>query len=108
MRISPSRGSAEHTATSDTKMCADFIGIGPMGTPISHNILKAGFPLTAYGRYPAQTAPFAALGAPMGSGCAVVARKSDGAFMMMGQAAEEPEAVLGPGACLKGPTRDRR
>lgn len=87
---------------SESKLRVGFIGIGAMGTPISHNILKAGFPLMVYDRFPAQTAPFAALGVPVGSSCADVARKSDVVFTMIGQVAEELEAVLGSGGVLEG------
>lgn len=87
---------------SDTKLRVGFIGIGAMGTPISHNILRAGFPLTVYDRFPAQTDPFTALGVPVGSSCADVTRRSDVVFTMIGQVAEELEAVLGPGGVLEG------
>ena len=86
----------------DTKIRVGFIGIGAMGTPISHNLLKAGFPLTVYDRFAAQTEPFAALGVPVGASCADVARKCDVVFTMIGQVAEELEAVLGPGGVLEG------
>ncbi len=87
---------------SDAKLRVGFIGIGAMGTPISHNLLKAGFPLTVYDRFPAQTDPFAALGVPVASSCADLARKCDVVFTMIGQVAEELEAVLGPGGVLEG------
>jgi 3-hydroxyisobutyrate dehydrogenase-like beta-hydroxyacid dehydrogenase len=87
---------------SEKKLRVGFIGIGAMGTPISHNILKAGFPLTVYDRFPAQTAPFAALGVPVASSCADVARKVDVVFTMIGQVAEELHAVLGPEGVLEG------
>lgn len=87
---------------SESRLRVGFIGIGAMGTPISHNILKAGFPLMVYDRFPAQTAPFAARGVPVGSSCADVARKSDVVFTMIGQVAEELEAVLGPDGVLAG------
>jgi 3-hydroxyisobutyrate dehydrogenase-like beta-hydroxyacid dehydrogenase len=87
---------------SDAKLRVGFIGIGAMGTPISHNLLKAGFPLMVYDRFPAQTEPFAALGVPVASSCADLARKCDVVFTMIGQVAEELEAVLGPGGVLEG------
>ena len=87
---------------SDAKLRVGFIGIGAMGTPISHNLLKAGFPLTVYDRFPAQTDPFAALGVPVASSCADLVRKCDVVFTMIGQVAEELEAVLGPGGVLEG------
>src|SRR3972149_6085622 len=79
---------------SDAKLRVGFIGIGAMGTPISHNLLKAGFPLTVYDRFPAQTEAFAALGVPVASSCADLARKSDVVFTMIGQVAEGLEAVV--------------
>jgi len=87
---------------SEKSLRVGFIGIGAMGAPISHNILKAGFPLTVYDRFPAQTDPFAALGVPVGSSCADVARKVDVVFTMIGQVAEELHAVLGPEGVLEG------
>lgn len=79
-----------------------FIGIGAMGTPMANNILKAGFPLTVYDRLPARTEGFADRGVPVASGCAEVARRSDVVITMIGQVAEELEAVLGTGGVLEG------
>ncbi len=79
-----------------------FIGIGAMGTPMSNNILKAGFPLTVYDRVLARTEGFAARGVPVAATCAEVARKSDVVITMIGQVAEELEAVLGAGGVLEG------
>jgi 3-hydroxyisobutyrate dehydrogenase len=64
--------------------------------------LKAGFPLTVYDRLPARTAELAALGVPVASGCAEVARRSDVVITMIGQVAEELEAVLGADGVLEG------
>ena len=47
---------------SENKTQVGFIGIGAMGTPMSQNILKAGFPLTVYDRMPARTSRLAAWG----------------------------------------------
>jgi 3-hydroxyisobutyrate dehydrogenase-like beta-hydroxyacid dehydrogenase len=79
-----------------------FIGIGAMGTPMSNNILKAGFPLMVYDRVPARTEGFAARGVPVATNCAEVARKSDVVITMIGQVAEELEVVLGAGGVLEG------
>lgn len=79
-----------------------FIGIGAMGTPMSHNILKAGFPLTVYDRLPGRTEPFAARGVPVATSCAETASLSDVVITMIGQVAEELEVVLGPGGVLEG------
>ncbi|MBM3121509.1 MAG: NAD(P)-dependent oxidoreductase, partial [Chloroflexi bacterium] len=79
-----------------------FIGIGAMGTPMTENLLRAGFPLVVYDRDPQRTAPLARRGVPVGSGCADVARRSDVVITIIGQVAEELEAVLGPGGVLEG------
>jgi 3-hydroxyisobutyrate dehydrogenase-like beta-hydroxyacid dehydrogenase len=79
-----------------------FIGIGAMGTPMSENLLKAGFPLTIYDRVPERTRPFAARGVPVAGSCAEVARASDVVMTMIGQVAEELEVVMGPGGVLDG------
>jgi len=86
----------------ENKLRVGFIGIGAMGTPMSENILKAGFPLTVYDRLPERTEELAARGIPVASSCAEVARKSDVVITMIGQVAEELEAVLGAGGVLEG------
>lgn len=86
----------------ETHLRVGFIGIGAMGTPMAENLLKAGFPLTLYDRYRAQTEPFARRGVPVAAGCAATARASDVVITMIGQVAEELEAVLGPGGVLEG------
>jgi 3-hydroxyisobutyrate dehydrogenase len=86
----------------ETKQRVGFIGIGAMGTPMSLNIIKAGFPLTVYDRYSARTEEFAARGVPVASSCAETAWVSDVVFTMIGQVAEELDAVLGAGGVLEG------
>jgi len=87
---------------SATKLRVGFIGIGAMGTPMSENLLTAGFPLTVYDRLPARTDDLVARGVPVASSCAEVARKSDVVITMIGQVTEELEAVLGLGGVLEG------
>ncbi len=86
----------------ETKPRVGFIGIGAMGTPMSEHLLDAGFPLTVYDRLPAKTEKFAARGVPVASSCADVARRSDVVITMIGQVAEELEAVLGAEGVLEG------
>ncbi len=86
----------------DKKLRVGFIGIGAMGTPMSENLLKAGFALTIYDRVPERTQPFAARGVSVASSCAEVARVSDVVMTMIGQVAEELEVVMGPGGVLEG------
>jgi 3-hydroxyisobutyrate dehydrogenase-like beta-hydroxyacid dehydrogenase len=79
-----------------------FIGIGAMGTPMSHNLLKSGFPLTVYDRVPSKTARFTDLGATVASSCAETAKDVDVVLTMIGQVEEELEAVLGKRGVLEG------
>jgi 3-hydroxyisobutyrate dehydrogenase-like beta-hydroxyacid dehydrogenase len=92
----------QEEAMPDLKPRVGFIGIGAMGTPMSQNIEKAGFPLTVYDRLPERTAEFAARGVPVASCCVEVARKSDIVMTMIGQVAEELEVVLGASGALEG------
>lgn len=54
-----------------------FIGLGLMGKPMAHNILKAGFPLTVHNRSRAKVDELANAGATPAEGPAEVARNSD-------------------------------
>jgi 3-hydroxyisobutyrate dehydrogenase-like beta-hydroxyacid dehydrogenase len=86
----------------ENKLRVGFIGIGAMGTPMAEHIWEAGFPLTVYDRLKERTDPFAAKGVAVGYSCADVARRSDVVITMIGQVAEELEAVLGAGGVLEG------
>ncbi len=44
-----------------------FIGLGALGQPIAHNLLKAGYPLRIYNRTASKAEPFKALGAKIAS-----------------------------------------
>ena len=69
---------------------------------MAQHIWEAGFPLTVYDRMPAKTQEFAARGVSVASSCADTARRSDVVITMIGQVAEELEAVLGVGGVLEG------
>ena len=86
----------------EKKLRVGFIGIGAMGTPMAENIRRAGFPLTVYDRHGTKTEAFAAKGVSVASGCADVARRSDVVITMIGQVADELEAVLGASGVLEG------
>lgn len=86
----------------DKPLQVGFIGIGAMGAPMCHNLLKAGFPLTVFDRLEERTAPFAARGVAVAASCAEVAQESEVVITMIGQVAEELEAVLGPSGVLAG------
>lgn len=86
----------------ENKSRVGFIGTGAMGSPMSQNLLKAGFPLTVYNRTPEKAEALAADGAVLAASCAEVARRSDVVITMIGTVAEEVEAVLGEGGVLEG------
>jgi 3-hydroxyisobutyrate dehydrogenase-like beta-hydroxyacid dehydrogenase len=79
-----------------------FIGIGAMGTPMSENLLKAGFPLVVHDRDPDKTQELANRGVPVAKSCAEVARESDVVLTMIGEVADELEVVLGERGVLEG------
>jgi len=61
-----------------------FIGIGIMGVRQAANLLRAGFPLTAYARTPAKAAPLVALGAKLAATPAEAAKDADVVITMVG------------------------
>jgi len=87
---------------SEKKIRVGFIGIGAMGNPMAYNILKAGFPLTVYDRNPEKTLGFFDQGVTVASSCADTNIKSDVVIIMIGQVAEELEAVLGVDGVFEG------
>jgi len=87
---------------SERKLRVGFIGIGEMGTPMAQHLLEAGFPLTVYDKVPARTAAYRRRGVSVASSCADTARRSDVVITIIGQVAEEMEAVMGAGGVLEG------
>lgn len=87
---------------SERKLRVGFIGIGAMGTPMAQHLLEAGFPLTVYDKVPARTAAYRRRGVSVASSCADTARRSDVVITIIGQVAEEMEAVMGAGGVLEG------
>jgi 3-hydroxyisobutyrate dehydrogenase-like beta-hydroxyacid dehydrogenase len=73
-----------------------------MGTPMAQHLLEAGFPLTVYDKVPARTAAYRRRGVSVASSCADTARRSDVVITIIGQVAEEMEAVMGAGGVLEG------
>lgn len=87
---------------SNSKLRVGFIGIGAMGTPMSNNLLKSGFPLTVFDRDPTQTDEFATSGLPVAHSCAEVAQASDVVLTTIGTVEDDLEAILGEGGVLDG------
>jgi 3-hydroxyisobutyrate dehydrogenase-like beta-hydroxyacid dehydrogenase len=91
---------------STNRLNVGMIGIGAMGTPMSKNLIKAGFPLTVCDRNPGQVEPLKALGAEVAGSCAEVAQKVDIVITVIGTVQDELEAVLGEDGVLSGATPD--
>jgi len=79
-----------------------FIGLGIMGSPMSANLIKAGFDVTVWNRTPAKCAPLVALGARQGNSPREVAASSDITFAMLSEPAAAHEACFGPDGVLAG------
>ncbi len=83
-------------------MKVGFIGLGIMGKPMSHNLIKAGHSLVVYDIVPELVADVAASGATAGKSAMDVAARSDVVITMLPDGAEVEAAVLGPEGALAG------
>ena len=79
-----------------------MIGIGAMGAPMSTNLLKAGYQVTAYDHNPERLEAIAEHGASLASSCAEVAGMVDIVITVIGTVQDELEAVLGEDGVLAG------
>lgn len=79
-----------------------FIGLGMMGTPMSRNLLKAGFDLVAWNRTAAKLQPIVDEGAQRGTSPRDVAGRSQVVITMLTGSREVEEVILGPGGVLEG------
>ena len=84
------------------KLRVGMVGIGAMGTPMSANLIKAGFPVTVYDRNPKRLEPLQKLGAQPAENCADVARRVDVVITVIGTVQDELEAVMGTNGVLEG------
>ncbi|MHC4982598.1 MAG: NAD(P)-dependent oxidoreductase [Planctomycetota bacterium] len=64
-------------APANSRAQVGFIGLGIMGTPMAHNILKAGFELTVFNRTPAKCQSLQAAGASVAASPAQVAEAAE-------------------------------
>lgn len=83
-------------------MKVGFIGLGIMGKPMCKNILKAGYPVTAYNPSPAPLDEVVACGAARAASSAEVAANSDVVITMVPNSPNVRDAVLGENGVLKG------
>jgi len=79
-----------------------FIGLGIMGRPQCHNLIKAGFPLTVWNRSQPGIDAVVAYGALPGRSPADVAAKSDVTITMVTDSPDVREVTLGPNGIIEG------
>ena len=79
-----------------------FIGLGIMGRPMAHNLLKAGFPLVVQNRHQAVIDEFLAAGARAGARPRDIAASCDVVITMLPGPTQVEEVLLGPGGIIEG------
>jgi len=82
-------------------MRVGFIGLGLMGTPISLNLLKAGFELSVWNRTAAKTQPLVAAGAVRAESIGQLTRTSDVVITMVTDAAASESVICGKDGVLE-------
>ncbi|MDR7543108.1 MAG: 2-hydroxy-3-oxopropionate reductase [Armatimonadota bacterium] len=79
-----------------------FIGLGIMGKPMSHNLLKAGHSLVVHDIVKAAVDELVAAGATAGGSARAVAEASDVIITMLPDSPQVEEVVFGAGGVLEG------
>ena len=77
-----------------------FIGLGLMGKPMAHNLLKRGFPLVVHSRSPAPVDELAAAGATRAGSPAAVARQAKRIVTMLPDSPDVELVLEGPQGIL--------
>ena len=79
-----------------------FIGLGLMGSGMSMNILKAGFPITVWNRTASRIEPLAKAGAKVAKSPREVAEQSDIVIDIVTDSKDVEEVLLGPNGVIHG------
>ena len=79
-----------------------FVGLGMMGAPMAHNLLKRRFALTVWARRPEAMAPLIAEGATAAESAARLASSSDIVMTMVTDTRAVEDVILGPGGIASG------
>ncbi|MER3457682.1 MAG: hypothetical protein C4309_02670, partial [Chloroflexota bacterium] len=87
--------------SSDETPRLGFIGLGLMGRPMAHNLLKAGFPLTVYSRSPAPVEELVTAGAHAAHSPGEVAAAADVVITMLPDAPDVEAALFGPNGVME-------
>ena len=83
-------------------MNVGFVGLGVMGAPMAHNLLKAGFPVKAYNRTSSRVEPLVAAGARTAGSPAEAALGSDVVITMLSDTPVVEEILFRPGGVAAG------
>jgi 2-hydroxy-3-oxopropionate reductase len=79
-----------------------FIGLGTMGMPMARNIIKAGFPLTAYNRTQSKAQALAEVGARVAASAKQLAAASDVIVTIVSDTPDVESVLLGPQGAIEG------
>ncbi len=79
-----------------------FIGLGIMGKPMAHNLLKAGFPVVVHNRHQEVTDELVAAGALAGARPRDIAASCDVLITMLPDSPQVEEVLLGPDGVIEG------
>lgn len=72
-----------------------FVGTGVMGLPMARNLLRAGFPVTAYNRTQSRAEPLAAEGATLAGSPREAAERSDVVITIVSDGPDVEQVILG-------------
>src|SRR6266498_974286 len=79
-----------------------FIGLGIMGSGMTHNLLRAGVDLTVYNRTPERMQPVADAGAATAASPAGLAATTDVVFVCVSDTPDVEAVLLGPEGVIHG------
>lgn len=79
-----------------------FIGLGIMGRPMAHNLIKAGFPVIVHNRHQEVTDEFVAAGASPGARPRDIAASCDVLITMLPTSLQVEEVLLGSDGAIEG------
>jgi 2-hydroxy-3-oxopropionate reductase len=82
-----------------------FIGLGIMGRPMAHNLLKAGYSLVVYGRHKTPVSEVVKAGAEEAASAREVAERSEIVITMLPDSPQVEEVVLGKNGILEADLR---
>ena len=79
-----------------------FIGLGIMGRPMAHNLIKAGYALSVHARRPDMMQPLVAAGATACENAQAVAAQSDIVITMVSDTPDVEHVILGEHGVIHG------